>query len=424
MPRDKVILAYSGGLDTSVMVPWIGEKYNLDVVTFTVDLGQGEDIEKIRQKALKTGAVHAIAMDAKNLFVDLFVYPALMAGAVYEGKYPLATALGRPLIAKLMADAAKEQGAKAVAHGCTGKGNDQVRFDVTFQTLAPHLKIIAPVREWKMTRDEEIKFAQKHGIPVEATKESPYSVDLNLFGRSCEAGVLEDPWDEPPEEAYAWTVDPIKAPNTPEYVEIEFERGIPVALNDEKIDGVPLIQRLNELGGKHGVGRIDHVENRLVGIKSRELYEAPAAVMLHAAHYELETLVLSKQAQRFKTIVAQEYADLIYNGLWFNAFHEDLFAFVASSQRFVSGQVRVKLYKGKATVVGRRSEHSLYSKKLATYETGDQFDHDAARGFIRLWGLSQQTQAQQQLLKDGRGFNLPGLLRHEKKADQSEGDRQ
>jgi argininosuccinate synthase len=411
MSRDKVILAYSGGLDTSVMVPWIGEKYNLDVVALTVDLGQGEDIERIRQKALKTGAVDAVAIDARNLFVDCFVFPALMAGAIYDGKYPLATALGRPLIAKLMFDVATEHHATAVAHGCTGKGNDQVRFDVTFQTLAPNLKIIAPVREWKMTRDEEIKFAGKHGIPVEATKESPYSVDLNLWGRSCEAGVLEDPWDEPPADAFAWTVDPARAPNEPEYVEIEFEQGRPVGLEGKRQDGVPLITRLNELGGKHGVGRIDHVENRLVGIKSRELYEAPAAVILHQAHQELETLCLSKQAQRFKTLVAQEYADIIYNGLWFNAFHQDLFAFVQSNQRYVSGLVRVKLFKGKATVVGRKSEHSLYSKKLATYETGDQFDHDAARGFIRLWGLSQQTQAQLQLLKGGKGFNLPGLLK-------------
>jgi argininosuccinate synthase len=410
MPRDKVILAYSGGLDTSVMVPWIREKYNLDVVAFTVDLGQGENIERIRQKALTTGAVDAIAQDARNLFVDLFVFPALMAGALYEGKYPLATALGRPLIAKLMVDAAKEHQATAVAHGCTGTGNDQVRFDVTFQTLAPQLKIIAPVREWKMTRDEEIKFAAQHGIPVEATKESPYSVDQNLFGRSCEAGVLEDPWDEPPADAFAWTTDPVRAPNEPEYVEIEFDQGKPVALNGERLDGVPLIERLNTLGGKHGVGRIDHVENRLVGIKSRELYEAPAAVILHEAHRELETLVLSKQAARFKTLVAQEYADLVYNGLWFSAFHQDLFQFVLSNQRFVSGLVRVKLLKGKATVVGRRSEHSLYSKKLATYETGDQFDHSAALGFIRLFGLSQQTQARQQLLKGGKGFDLPGLL--------------
>jgi argininosuccinate synthase len=308
-----------------------------------------------------------------------------------------------------MVDTAREHHARAVAHGCTGKGNDQVRFDVTFQTLAPDLKIIAPVREWKMTRDEEIKFAAQHNIPVEATKESPYSIDQNLFGRSCEAGVLEDPWDEPPADAFAWTVDPAKAPNEPLYVEIEFQQGRPVALDGQRLDGVPLIERLNDLGGKHGVGRIDHVENRLVGIKSRELYEAPAAVILHEAHRELETLVLSKQAQRFKTLVSQEYADIIYNGLWFSAYHQDLFAFVQSNQRFVSGLVRVKLFKGKATVVGRKSEHSLYSKKLATYDTGDQFDHEAAKGFIRLWGLGQQTQAQQQLLKGGKGFDLPGL---------------
>lgn len=411
MARDKVILAYSGGLDTSVMVPWIGEKYDMDVVAFTVDLGQGEDIERIRQKALKTGAVDAVALDARNLFVDHFVWPALMAGALYEGKYPLATALGRPLIAKLMVDAARDHHAKAVAHGCTGKGNDQVRFDVTFQTLAPDLKIIAPVREWKMTRDEEIKFAAKHGIPVEATKESPYSIDQNLWGRSCEAGVLEDPWDEPPADAFAWTTDPVKAPNEPEYIEIEFKHGIPTALNGKTMDGVPLIEQLNKLGGKHGVGRIDHVENRLVGIKSRELYEAPGAVILHEAHRELEFLCLSKQSHRFKTMIAQEYADLIYNGLWFSAYHQDLFQFIANNQRYVDGQVRVKLYKGKATVVGRKSENSLYSKKLATYETGDQFDHEAAKGFIRLHGLGQQTQAQRQLLKGGKGFDLPGLPR-------------
>jgi argininosuccinate synthase len=409
MARDKVVLAYSGGLDTSVMVPWIGEKYNLDVVAFTVDLGQGEDIQKIRDKALRTGAVDAVAIDARNLFVDCFVFPALMAGALYEGKYPLATALGRPLIAKLMVDAARDHKARAVAHGCTGKGNDQVRFDVTFQTLAPDLKIIAPVREWKMSRDEEIEFARKHGIQVEATVESPYSIDQNLFGRSCEAGVLEDPWDEPPAEAFAWTTDPARAPNEAEYVEIEFERGVPVGLNGQRLDGVPLIEKLNQIGGKHGVGRIDHVENRLVGIKSRELYEAPAAVILHDAHRELESLVLSKQAQRFKTLVSQEYADIVYNGLWFSAFHQDLFQFVASNQRFVGGLVRVKLFKGKATVVGRKSEHSLYSKKLATYEKGDQFDHEAAQGFIRLWGLSQQTQARQQLLKGGKAFDLPGI---------------
>src|SRR3954451_6091011 len=246
MPRDKVILAYSGGLDTSVMVPWIGDKYNLDVVAFTADLGQGEDIHRIKQKALKTGAIDAVAIDARNLFVDLFVWPALMAGALYEGKYPLATALGRPLIAKLMVDVAKEKGASAVAHGCTGKGNDQVRFDVTFQTLAPNLRTIAPVREWSMTRPEALKFAAEHNIPVEAKPESPYSIDQNLFGRSCEAGVLEDPWDEPPAEAFAWTIDPVKAPNEPEYLEITFEHGKPVGLDGQKVDGVPLIGRLNE----------------------------------------------------------------------------------------------------------------------------------------------------------------------------------
>ena len=414
MARDRVILAYSGGLDTSVMVPWIGEKYNLDVVTYTCDLGQGDDIERIKKKAIKTGAVDAVAEDVRNLFVDCFVWPALMAGALYEGKYPLATALARPLIAQRMVDFAEKFGAKAVAHGCTGKGNDQVRFDVTFQTLARQLQIIAPIREWKWTRDEEIKFAQKHGIEVEAKAESPYSIDQNIFGRSIEAGVLEDPWVEPREDAYQWTTDPAKAPSEPAYVEIEFEQGRPIGLNGEKMDGVPLLQKLNELGGKHGVGRIDHVENRLVGIKSREIYEAPAAVILHEAHRELESLCLSKQAQRFKTLVSQEYADLIYNGLWASAYHQDLFAFVASSQRFVTGFVKVKLFKGRASVAGRKSEFSLYSKKLATYETGDQFDHDAAKGFIRLHGLGQQTQAQTQLLKDGRGFQLPGLLRHEK----------
>jgi argininosuccinate synthase len=409
MARDKVILAYSGGLDTSVMVPWIGEKYNLDVVTFTVDLGQGEDIQAIKQKALKTGAVDAIAIDARNLFVDHFVFPALMAGAMYEGKYPLATALGRPLIAKLMVDAAHEHSAKAVAHGCTGKGNDQVRFDVTFQTLDSSLKIIAPVREWSMTRPAALEYARKHNIPVEAKPESPYSIDQNLWGRSCEAGLLEDPWDEPPAGAYAWTTDPAKAPDQPQTVEIEFAHGVPVALDGQKLDGVDLIERLNKLGGRHGVGRIDHVENRLVGIKSRELYEAPAAVILHDAHRELESLCLSKQSSRFKTFVSQEYADLIYNGLWFGAFHQDLFAFVASNQRFVSGVARVRLFKGKATVAGRKSDNSLYSKTLATYDEGSSYDQSAAQGFIKIHGLSQQTQARLQLLKGGRGFDLPGL---------------
>src|SRR5579859_4311104 len=333
--RDRVILAYSGGLDTSVMVPWIGEKYNLDVVTFTVDLGQGEDIEKIRQKALKTGAVDAVAIDARNLFVDLFVFPALMAGALYEAKYPLATALGRPLIAKLMVDAARQHNARAVAHGCTGKGNDQVRFDVTFQTLAPDLKIVATVREWKMSRPEALEYAAKHNIPVEATVESPYSVDLNLWGRSCEAGVLEDPWDEPPADAFAWTVDPARAPNEPAYVVIDFEQGRPTGLDGKALDGVELINRLNKLGGDHGVGRIDHVENRLIGIKSRELYEAPAGVILHDAHRELEDMTLTKDVARFKDTVAAQWAQMVYDGLWFSPLREALYAFVAHTQRHV-----------------------------------------------------------------------------------------
>jgi argininosuccinate synthase len=406
---EKIVLAYSGGLDTSVMVGWIKEKYGYDVVTFTVDLGQGDDIQAIKEKAMKTGAVAAEAIDARALFVDHFVFPALMAGAMYEGKYPLATALGRPLIAKLMVDTARKHNAQAVAHGCTGKGNDQVRFDVTFQTLAPDLKIVAPVREWSMTRPEAIEYAKKNNIPVEATTESPYSIDQNLFGRSCEAGVLEDPWDEPPAEAYAWSVDPMKAPDEPEYLEIGWEHGIPISLNGQKMDGVPLLEKLNEIAGRHGVGRIDHVENRLVGIKSRELYEAPAAVLLHEAHRELETLCLSKQASRFKTIVSQEYADLIYNGLWFSSYHQDLFAFVASNQRFVTGVTRAKLFKGKATIVGRKSEYSLYSKKLATYGEKSDYDQSAAQGFIKIHGLTQQTQANRQLLAGGRTFDLPGL---------------
>jgi len=391
------------------MVPWIKDKYDLDVITFTVDLGQGDDIEAIRKKALSTGAVDAVAIDARNLFVDHFVFPALMAGAMYEGKYPLATALGRPLIAKLMVDAARQHNAQAVAHGCTGKGNDQVRFDVTFQTLAKDLRIIAPVREWSMTRPEALAYAKANNIHVDAKPESPYSIDQNLWGRSCEAGVLEDPWDEPPEEAYAWTTNPQKAPNEPEYVEIEFAHGMPVALNGIKMDGVPLIEKLNQIGGKHGIGRIDHVENRLVGIKSRELYEAPAAIILHEAHRELETLTLSKPAQRFKTYVGQEYSYLIYNGLWFSGFHQDLFAFVASNQRFVSGLTRMKLYKGHCMIAGRQSDMSLYSKKLATYDEGSSYDQAAAQGFIKLWGLSQQTQAAKQLLRGGAAFDLPGL---------------
>ena len=413
MARDKVVLAYSGGLGTSVAVKWINETYGLDVIAYTCDLGQGQDIQAIREKALRTGAVDAIAEDVRNLFVDYFAFPSLMAGALYEGKYPLATALGRPLIAQLMVRVAKEHGAVAVAHGCTGKGNDQLRFDVTFQTLAPHLKIIAPVREWKWTRTQELQYAADNGIEVEATKKSIFSTDQNLWGRSIEAGILEDPWVEPPPETFQWTIDPKDAPNEPEEVEIEFDRGRPVALNGVNQDGAQLIEELNRIAGRHGVGRVDHIENRLVGIKSREIYEAPAALVLHEAHREVEFLTLSKEALRFKTHVSQQYSDLIYNGLWFSALHQDLMAFTVSNQQYVSGTARVKLFKGHAMITGRKSEHSLYRHELATYEEGDQYDSSAAQGFIKIHGLSQTTQAKHQMLKGPGGggrLELPSII--------------
>jgi argininosuccinate synthase len=391
-----VVLAYSGGLDTSVSIRWIKENYGLDVITLTIDVGNERDLAAIARRAEQIGAVKALVVDGRADFVRYFVWPALQAGAIYEGQYPLATALARPLIARLLVEVARAEGAVAIAHGCTGKGNDQVRFDVSAQTLAPDLKIIAPVREWSMTRDNEIAYAAKHGIPIPVTNASPYSVDQNLWGRSIECGVLEDPWVEPPAEVYAWTSS--TPPNEPTYLEITFEHGIPVALNGEEIDGVALIEKLNALGGAYGIGRIDHIENRLVGIKSREVYEAPAAVVLHSAHRALESLTLSREQTRFKEIVAGEYARLIYNGQWYSALHQDLAAYVQSTQRFVSGTVRLKLAPWHCAVVGRKSEHSLYNHALATYDSGDQFDHNAALGFIKLWGLPLSTQAQAQLL--------------------------
>jgi len=395
---DKVVLAYSGGLDTSVAIRWLQEKYNMDVIAVTADVGSERDLQTIKEKALKIGAIKAVVVDAKELFVKYFIFPALQAGAIYEGAYPLATALARPLISKIMVDVAREEGASAVAHGSTGKGNDQVRFDVSVGALAPDLKIIAPVREWRMTRDDEIEYATKHNIPIPITKTSPYSLDVNLWGRSVEAGILEDAWVEPPEDAFLWTVDPRRAPDEPAYVEIEFERGIPIALNGEQLDGVELVGRLNELAGKHGVGRIDTIENRLVGIKSREIYEAPAGVTLHAAHNEMEKMTLTKDQARFKAKVAAEFADMVYNGLWFSALHQDLAAYIASSQRHVSGTIRMKLFKGTAKAVGRQSPKALYDIALATYDRGDQFDHSAAVGFINLWGLQLRTQSRIQWL--------------------------
>jgi argininosuccinate synthase len=393
---DKVVLAYSGGLDTSVAIRWIKEKYNLDVIALTVDVGNERDFSAIRKKALDVGAIKALVVDAKDSFVSEYVFPALQAGALYEGEYPLATALARPLMAKLLVDVAQKEGASTVAHGCTGKGNDQVRFEVSVNALAPDLKIIAPAREWGMTREQTINYAQRHGIPVPVTVASPYSIDENLWGRSIECGVLEDPWVEPPEEVFTWTRSAGETPNKPEYVEIGFEKGVPVTVDGQKPGGVSLIQRLNELAGRHGVGRIDHVENRLVGIKSREIYEAPAARVLLQAHQALEAMTLSKSQLRFKQKVAQEYADLIYNGLWFTALRQDLAAYVRSSQRFVTGTVRLKLFKGSSRVVGRKSPFSLYSYGLATYDKADVFDQSASPGFIHIWGLPIRTQAQVQ----------------------------
>ncbi len=394
-----VVLAYSGGLDTSVAIRWIKEKYDLDVIALTIDVGNERDLPAIAERARSIGAVKALVVDGREDFVRYFVWPALQAGAIYEGQYPLATALARPLIARLLVEVARAEGAVAVAHGCTGKGNDQVRFDVSINTLAPDLKIIAPVREWSMTRDNEIAYAAEHKIPISATNASPYSVDQNLWGRSVECGILEDPWAEPPEDVYAWTVNPDSvAQSEPTYVEITFQHGIPTALNGEEIEGYTLVESLNKTAGQYGIGRIDHIENRLVGIKSREIYEAPGAIVLHAAHKALESLTLSRDQIRFKEGVVTEYSRLIYNGQWYSAIHQDLAAYVQSTQRFVSGVVRMKFSRGNCSVVGRKSEYSLYDHGLATYDSGDQFDHNAALGFIKLWGLPLTTQAQAQLL--------------------------
>jgi argininosuccinate synthase len=392
--KDTVVLAYSGGLDTSVAVKWIQDTYDMDVITLTIDLGTNEDLEAIRERALEVGAVKALVVDATETLVDYFIWPALQAGAMYEDVYPLATALGRPLIAKLLVDTAHQHDAVAVAHGCTGKGNDQVRFDVGIKTLDPSMKIIAPAREWGMTREEEIAYGEKHGIEMGVSKAKPYSTDENIWGRSIECGILEDPWTEPPDDIYTMTNNPLGAPDEPAYVKIGFQCGIPVSLDGHQMDGVALIDELNRIAGEHGVGRIDHVENRVVGIKSREIYEAPAAVVLHKAHAILEGMTLSRNNMRFKEMVSDEYADIIYDGLWFTKFHQDLAAYVLSSQQVVNGTVRMKLYKGTCTKAGVRSDFSLYSKALATYDEGDQFDHQAAIGFIKLHGLTAQTQAQ------------------------------
>lgn len=393
---EKLVLAYSGGLDTSASIKWLKEKYGYDIITFTADIGNEKDLNVVKQKAERTGAIKAVVKDAKEALLKEYAFPVLKANAVYEGLYPLSTSLARPLIARLLVETAREEGATAVAHGSTGKGNDQVRFDVSINALAPDLKIVAPAREWGMSREETIKYSEARGIPVPATVNSPYSIDANLWGRSIECGLLEDPWVEPPEEIYAWTKPVEKTPDKPTYIEIHFEKGIPTALDGKKMTAVALVQKLNELAGENGVGRVDMVENRLVGIKSREIYETPAATVLLTAHQGLEALTLGKDQARFKQKVAIEYADLVYNGLWFTAFKRDLDAFIDSTQQFVTGDVRVKLLKGNCRVVGRKSPFSLYNYSLATYDKGDTFNQAASPGFIHIFGLPVRIQAQVQ----------------------------
>lgn len=401
---DSIVLAYSGGLDTSVATKWLGQELGYEVVCLTIDLGNLPDLEAAHDRGIAAGAKSVDVVDARQDFLHFFAFPALAANAIYEGGYPLATALGRPLIAKLLVDKAREVGATAVAHGCTGKGNDQVRFDVSIQALAPDLKIVGTARENLMTREQAIEYAERHGIPITNTVTSPYSTDENLWGRSIECGILEDPWMDPPEDVYAWTQPLDQTPNEPTQIEISFDRGVPIALDGEALDAVTLVDRVASIAGEHGIGRVDMVENRLVGIKSREIYEAPAATTLLEAHRALEAVTLSKQQIRMKDNVAQEYADLIYNGLWFTAHHQDLAAYVQSTQRHVSGDVRMRLWRGTAVAMGRRSEKSLYSHALATYGDGDKFDQSAAQGFIKLWGLPVQVQAQEQLLEDAGGM--------------------
>ncbi|QPQ30390.1 argininosuccinate synthase [Lysinibacillus sp. JNUCC 51] len=386
MANKKVVLAYSGGLDTSVAIPWLKEQ-GWDVIAVCLDVGEGKDLEFVKNKALQVGAIESYMVDAKDEFAEEYALISLQAHTWYEQKYPLVSALSRPLISKKLVEIANQVGADAVAHGCTGKGNDQVRFEVSIKALNPDLEVLAPVREWGWSRDEEIEYAMKHEVPIPATLDSPFSIDQNLWGRANEAGIMEDPWVSPPEEAYGLTVSVENAPDEAEYVEIEFVAGKPVSLNGKEMKLADLIQELNAVAGAHGVGRIDHVENRLVGIKSREVYEIPGAKVLLTAHKELEDLTLVKELAHFKPVIEKKLSELIYDGLWFSPLRVALESFLAESQKFVNGTVRVKLYKGHAIVEGRKSPNSLYSEKLATYSKEDQFNHASAVGFIELWGL-------------------------------------
>lgn len=398
--KDKIVLAYSGGLDTSVLLKWLQQKYEAEVITVTLDVGQKEDLKAIEEKAEKLGVLRHYSIDAKEEFAKDYVFPAIKANALYEGKYPVSTALSRPLIAAKLVEAAEKEDAKTIAHGCTGKGNDQVRIEVSVKALAPNLKLLAPVREWGMTRDAEIEFAKKNGIPVPVNLKKPYSVDQNLWGRSAEAGVLEYPDKEPPENAYEWTVSPEKAPDKPEYLSITFENGVPKALNGKAMNPVALIEAVNEVAGKHGVGRIDHIEDRLVGIKSREIYECPAALTIIEAHKDLEKLVLTRHELFFKQQIEAQWTYLTYTGLWLDPLKEDLDAFINKTQERVCGEVKVKLYKGSLQVVGRSSPMSLYDMDLASYNIETAFNQSSSAGFIELWGLP--TRVANALKKKGK----------------------
>ncbi|MCY7323454.1 MAG: argininosuccinate synthase [Phormidesmis sp. CAN_BIN36] len=392
---NKVVLAYSGGVDTSVCIPYLKREWGVEeVITLAADLGQGDELEPIREKALKSGASQSLVIDATQSFVKDYAFPAIQANALYENRYPLSTALARPLIAKLLVDAAAECGADAVAHGCTGKGNDQVRFDVAIAALNPDLKVLAPAREWGMSREETIAYGETFGIPSPVKKSSPYSIDRNLLGRSIEAGPLEDPWTEPLEEIYDLTKAIADTPNEPEYIEIGFEKGLPVSLNGEMLSPIDLITHLNQKAGDHGFGRIDMMVNRLVGIKSREIYEAPALLVLIHAHRDLESLTLTKDVSQYKRGIEETYSNLVYNGLWYSPLKGALDAFVHQTQERVSGTVRVKLFKGNLAIVGRQSHQSLYTPDLATYGANDKFDHKAAEGFIYVWGLPTRVWSQ------------------------------
>jgi len=385
--KEKIVLAYSGGLDTSVAVRWMQEKQDADVVTVTVDVGQREDLEAIEKKSKVVGAVNHYSIDARKEFVESYVFRAIKANALYEEKYPLSSALSRPLIASKLVEVARKEDATAVAHGSTGKGNDQVRFDVTIKSLAPDLKIVAPIREWNLSRDEEIKYAQKHGIPIPVDLDNPYSIDQNLWGRSIECGVLEDPGHEPPDEIFEWTVSPEKAPSDPEFVSVGFEGGVPVSIDGGKMSPLEIVETLNARAGRHGVGRVDHMEDRLVGIKSRECYECPAATVLLEAHRELEKTVLTRHELLFKQQVDAQWTFLVYAGLWMEPLREDLEEFTDKTQERATGEVKLKLYKGSATVVSRSSPFSLYDANLATYNIETTFDQTWSPGFIEIWGL-------------------------------------